>query len=109
MGPKIMLIGLIFMIVTQSSAYLFNPETMYRLSSQLMQNTTGDSNENLCSKKLFEYTNNPAYTTIFNTLFVATGKSVNDLGNYEKCQSMKGVLKYALVTISSKEILRQRV
>jgi len=106
MGTNIMLIVLIYMIVTQSSAYLFNPETMYRLISQLLQTATGDSNENLCSKKLFEYTNSPANSSVFNTLFVATGKSVNDLGNYEKCQSMTGVLKYALVTIKSTEILR---
>ena len=58
---------------------------------------------------LFEYTNNPANSTVFNTLFVSTGKSVNDLGNYEKCQSMKGILKYALVTIESVKVLRQRV
>jgi len=68
-----------------------------------------DANANLCSEKIFQYTNNPSDSKIFNTLFVSTGKSLNDLGNYEKCQSMPGVLKYALVTISSEGAFRQRI
>jgi hypothetical protein len=68
-----------------------------------------DPNANLCSEKIFQYTNNPDDSKIFNTLFVSTGKSLNDLGNYEKCQSMPGVLKYALVTVSSEQAFRQRI
>ena len=107
---RAILAQIVLLLINQgASAYLFNPETMYRVSSQLMANATNDQNSNLCSKKLFEYTNNPEYSTIFNTLFVSTGKSVNDLGNYEKCSSMKGILKYALVTIDSLEVQRQRI
>ncbi len=84
----------------KAGASLFNPELLLNSASQLMR-LSDDANANLCSEKIFQYTNNPSDSKIFNTLFVSTGKFLNDLGNYEKCQSMPGVLKYALVTISS--------
>ena len=92
----------------KAEAFLFNPELLLNSASQLMR-LSDDANANLCSEKIFQYTNNPSDSNIFNTLFVSTGKSLNDLGNYEKCQSMPGVLKYALVTISSADTLRQRI
>lgn len=82
------------------SASFFNPELLLQSASQQMK-LSDDINANICSEKIFQYTNDPANATVFNTLFVSTGKSINDLGNYEKCQSLKGVLKYALVTVNN--------
>jgi hypothetical protein len=50
--------------------------------------------------------NNIKKENTFNTLFVASGKSVNDLGNYEMCQTYKDEqdihpLKYSLMTVYS--------
>jgi hypothetical protein len=52
--------------------------------------------------------NDPEEDDTFNTLFVSSGKSINDLGNFEKCQGYsKGgnkQLKYALVTVLSQSL-----
>lgn len=96
------------LLISLTSASLFNPELLLRSASQQMK-LSDDLNANICSEKIFQYTNNPANSTVFNTLFVSTGKALNDLGNYQKCQSLPGVLKYALVTISSAQAFRQRV
>jgi hypothetical protein len=52
--------------------------------------------------------NDPEEDDTFNTLFVSSGKSINDLGNFEKCQgySKNGSkpLKYALVTVLSESL-----
>jgi hypothetical protein len=49
--------------------------------------------------------NDPEEDDTFNTLFVSSGKTINDLGNFEKCQGYtkngKKELKYALVTVLS--------
>ena len=49
--------------------------------------------------------NDPKNDETFNTMYVASGKSVNDLGNYEKCKTYrknnKKVLQYALISINS--------
>lgn len=52
--------------------------------------------------------NDPVEENTFNTLFVSSGKSINDLGNYEKCQGYKDTkykkpLKYSLVTVTSSD------
>lgn len=57
--------------------------------------------------KLFDVVNNPMYNTTFDTLFISTGKSPNDLGNFERCISDDS-LEYALVTVTGDQY-RQRI
>jgi hypothetical protein len=59
-----------------------------------------------CADKVLEIINDPTQSETFNTLFVASGKSLNDLGNYEMCTNYrKGkILKYALVTVYSSKV-----
>ena len=52
--------------------------------------------------------NNPIYNTTFDTLFISTGKSPNDLGNFERCIS-DDKLEYALVTVTGELQFRQRI
>ena len=59
-----------------------------------------------CAIEVLNIMNDPDEDETFNTLFVSSGKTINDLGNYEKCQGYtnkkgKKELKYALVSVKS--------
>jgi hypothetical protein len=42
-----------------------------------------------CADDVLRIINDPIEENTFNTLFVSSGKSINDLGNYEKCEGFK--------------------
>lgn len=83
----------------------FNPEVIFRTAANAHR--YADTEANNCSQRLFDIVNNPIYNTTFDTLFISTGKSPNDLGNFERCIS-DTTLEYALVTITGDQY-RQRI
>jgi hypothetical protein len=42
-----------------------------------------------CANEVMRIMNDPKEDDTFNTLFVSSGKSINDLGNFEKCQGYR--------------------
>jgi len=52
--------------------------------------------------------NNLTQADLFNTIILSSGKSPNDLGNFEKCVS-RGELEYALVTVAGESSFRERI
>ena len=58
-----------------------------------------------CAKEVMRIINDPKDDDTFNTMYVSSGKAINDLGNYEKCQSYRKnntkILQYALISIDS--------
>ena len=83
----------------------FNPEIMMRAAIEMRNK--GGPDPNHCSDQIFKFINDPLYNITFTTLFISTGKSANDLGNFERCNSSP-LLKYALVTLTG-DYLRQRI
>jgi hypothetical protein len=63
--------------------------------------------DSVCSETLFNIVNDPLNNQTFDTLFISTGKSPNDLGNYERCIN-NNRLEYALVTVTGDQY-RQRI
>ena len=102
MARKISLVlaALLFCIQRAFSQFM-DPEML----KQLVQMHAVDYQ---CANEFMRIINDPEEDNTFNTLFVSSGKSINDLGNYEKCQGYtkdgKKQLKYALVTVLSKSL-----
>lgn len=90
---KIMVLG-----VLAAVASAFSMEAMVR----------SVSTPNECTEKLFHIMNNVSESSLFNTIIISSGKSPNDLGNFERCVSREE-LEYVLVTVSGDSAIRQRV
>ena len=61
--------------------------------------------DNECTSKLFHIMNNVTQGNLFNTIVISSGKSPNDLGNFERCIS-RNELEYALVTVRGESNFR---
>ena len=104
------ILTLLAIILTSQLAHgiIFNPHLMMSPAFRALQNqNSSEELPNPCANRFFDIINNDKNAAIFNTMFVSTGKSPNDLGNYERCISDKN-LAYALVTITG-DTFRQRV
>ncbi len=63
------------------ASFLMNPDLIAQLARQSINDT--------CANKVLNVVNDPSDGNTFNTLFVSSGKSINDLGNYEMCQNYR--------------------
>ena len=99
--------NILILILSVSSIVqgFFNPEMMLKLGAQMML-AKGDPSYNECAQQVFAIINDPIHQKEFNTLFISSGKSANDLGNYERCSSSAS-LRYALVTVTGDEFRQQ--
>eukprot|EP00347_Sterkiella_histriomuscorum_P010014 403339018 len=76
------------------------------MGSKLL-NSSGDPVDQSCAAAFSAILNNKN-SDILLQMFVASGKSVQDLGNYEQCVRLPQ-LKYTLITIRSKDMERKQV
>ena len=78
-----------------------DPMNLYRMSLKMMNSINLTLSEMSCRDAYQNILSNPDMKDTLVQMFVSSGKSVQDLGNYQLCDRNRDYLKYVLVTVNS--------